>query len=428
MLEKLKQTLIGRKETAPFQVPGQIHDSSRILCRRCRPGDLLFHAPLLSAIRRSWPGASLDFLVPEAFAPVVIPSGLARQVMVYGDKQLGGWKPAHRNLQRTLAGAGYDVSIVVSLEPNSVLEGLGEASGAVMRLGPSHPGAWPAVNLELRTSGEHAYLGDRARQLAPFLGLEGLPHRTAWPLPGDKVRQAAQLVHFNKPRPEEWLVGVDPGADKSGRALSTKNLEFLVSQLKSQATCRILPLSMPGNEDRLAQFEAGLTSPVPPAFKRDTLLETVLLLGQCDLFLAGNTDLFHFAVAQRVPTVGLFGSHVPDHWRPSGSRAAILDVAKGEKVNIATLMETVHAVMAEPSPDGGANGARRGPAGGPLPARAHESPGSPRRRCPGGAAQLARRRGHGHAAAEPARRRAKRRRAASAGGGRSAAAGRRSCG
>ncbi|MEZ4389310.1 MAG: hypothetical protein R3D98_17320 [Candidatus Krumholzibacteriia bacterium] len=171
MLEKLKQKLLGRKDLPPFQVPGQIRDSSRILVLVDTDlASLVFHAPLLAAIRRTWPGASLDFLVPESFASVVIPSGLARQVMVYGDKQLGGWKPAQRNLQRTLAGGGYDVSLVVASEPNPILEGLGLASGAVMRLGPSHDGAWPAVNLELRAADGDAYLGDRVRQLAPSWG------------------------------------------------------------------------------------------------------------------------------------------------------------------------------------------------------------------------------------------------------------------
>lgn len=349
MLDKLKQTLLGRKDTGPFRVPGQIHDGSRLLALASDDlSDLLFHVPLLAAVRRTWPGASIDFLVPEAFAPLVIPSGIARQVMVYTDKQLVGWKPAYRNLQRTLAGARYDVSFVLSQQPAPALEALGLASGAALRCGPSHGDAWPAVNLELRRRSEaQGYAGARLARLAPFLGLNAGILRNTWPLPTDKLRQVAQLVHFNKPRPDEILVGIDPGPDKSGRALSHKNLLFLVQQLKTQLNCRVLPLAGPGGAERLIQFEAELPSPVPPAFNRDTLLETVLLLCQCDLFLAGNTDLFHFAVAERVPTLGLFGKHVEERWRPTHRpRCRVLSVAKGEKVDIATLMDAVNAVTA----------------------------------------------------------------------------------
>jgi ADP-heptose:LPS heptosyltransferase len=372
VLEKLKQALRGRKETPAFRIPGQIDDGSRILVLVDRDlAALVFHAPLIAAIRRTFPGASIDFLVPEAFAPAVIPSGLARQVLVYGERQLTSWKPNHRNLQRTLAGGGYDVSIVAATGPRPALEGLGLAAGAVLRLGPSHDEAWPAVNLELRGGTDGMYMGDRLRQLAPFLGLESLEHRTGWPLPSDKVRQAAQLVHFNKPRPEEWLIGVDPGADRSGRAVALENLEFVVSQLRSQIPCRVLPLSSPGQEERLQTFESRLTSPVPPAFNRDTLLETLLLLGQCNLFLAGNTDLLHAAVGLRVPSVGLFGAHVEACWRPAGPRCAVLPVARGEKLDIATLMDTVQEVVGT---DGAATSddrpAQPGPApgAGPLPA------------------------------------------------------------
>ncbi len=371
MLEKLKQTLLGRKETGPFRVPGQIHDGSRLLALATDDlTDLLFHIPLLSAVRRTWPGASLDFLVPEAFAPLVIPSGLARQVMVYSDKQLVNWKPAYRNLQRTLAGAGYDVSFVLSQQPAPALEALGLACGAALRCGPSHGGAWPAVNLELRRRSEaEGYAGERLARLAPFLGLDGGILRHTWPLPTDKLRQVAQLVHFNKPRPEELLVGIDPGPDKSGRALSHKNLVFLVQQLKTQLNCRVVPLSGPGGAERTKQFEGELTSPVPPAFNRDTLLETVLLLCQCDLFLAGNTDLFHFAVAEGVPTLGLFGKHVEDRWRPaSRPRCRVLSVAKGEKVDIATLMEGVDAVTGDVETGGGQSVGVIPPGVGPEPA------------------------------------------------------------
>jgi len=369
MLEKLKQSLRGHKETGPFRVPGQVHDGSRVLALATGDlADLLFHVSLLAAIRRTYPGASIDFLVPEQFAPLIIPTGLARQVMVYEPKQLGGWKPAYRNLQRTLAGRGYDVSFVLSQVPAPSLEALGLASGAALRLGPSHPDAWPAVNLELRPRDDAGYAGDRLHLLAPFLGLQTANLRTNWPLPMDKLRQAAQLVHFNKPRPEELLVGIDPGPDKSGRALGKENLLFLTEQLRSQFSCRVLPLSGPDGEVRRREFEALLPSPVPPAFNRDTLLETILLLCQCNLFLAANTDLFHVAVAEGVPTIGLFGEHVAPRWRPQGRRRCrILGTAAGKKLDLATVTEAARAVLARNEEPAGSDGAQPGTAPGPLP-------------------------------------------------------------
>ena len=370
MLERLKQVLKGRKQRPSFVLPGQIVDRSRVLALASGDlSDMLFHVPLLSGIRRMWPGASLDFLVPESFASLVIPSGLARQVLVYGEKQLVGWKPAFRSLQRLLGEHRYDISLVLSRSAQPPLEALGMASGAILRYGPSHGAAWPAVNMEFRARTDSStYAPDSLRELAPLLGLNMEDLRAAWPLPADKLRQVAQVVHFNKLRPQELLIGIDPGPDKAGRAMSGENLLFMVRQLRSWHDCRILPLCGPAGRDRLRQFEAQLGLPVPPAFNRDTLLDTMLLLHQCDLFLAGNTDLFHMAVAAGVPCVGFFGERIEKSWRPSSRRrCALLPVAAGKRMEAAALKGAVEEVLVRPdgpdraAPDGGL-------AGDPLPA------------------------------------------------------------
>jgi heptosyltransferase II len=372
VLGKLKDILRGRQTTPAFRAPGQIGDASRVLALVGGDlGELFFHMPLLAGIRRTWPGASLDFLVPEDMASLVVSSGLARQVMVYQDKQLVSWKPDYRSLKRTLAAARYDISFVLTLDPVPALEALGQASGAVLRYGPSHAGAWPATNLELRRRpASDLYPGDHLRALAPFLGLEPARLRTAWPLPPDKLRQVAQLVHFNKPRPDELLVGIDPGPDRAGRALAADNLLYLVQQLKSRFSCRVLPLTAPGGEDRLRRFELQLGSPIPPAFNRDTLLDTILLLRQCDLFLTGNTALFHVAVAESVPVVGLFSAETPARWRPAGRpRCVVLNVKRGERIDLAAVIAAIKDVRSRDADSSDHDNARvRDHVPNPLPA------------------------------------------------------------
>jgi ADP-heptose:LPS heptosyltransferase len=345
----LLRPLFRKGQTEPFVLPGTLSDTSRILALDNGDlSDLLFHIGLLQGIRRRFPGAHIDFLLPEEHTSLVIPSGLARQCLVYNPKQLRPLTPAFWSLVRSLGKHRYDVAVLMSLEAHAVLELVSLASGAVLRLGPSHDHAWPAVNFEVRApSDEPLYRGLRPVRAAPFLGLGTRAQDRRWPLPVDKLRRMQQLVHFNKPRKEELLVGVDPGLGKAGAAISLPNLHFLVQQLGSQTPCRVLPLSDPHNRDRLARFEADLANPVT-GLSRDTLLDSVLLLAQCDLFVAGNTDLFHFAIAQAVPTIGLFTKKDGAEWDP-GDRAyaRILRVTGGQRVDIDTLMEAVEAVTAK---------------------------------------------------------------------------------
>jgi ADP-heptose:LPS heptosyltransferase len=346
IISTLMRPFFNKGKAASFSLPGAVADTSRILCIDCGDlSDFLFHVPLLTAIRHRYPGSKMDFLVPEKHAPLVIPSGLARQCMIYKEGQLNPWRPAFSTLLRKLGSGNYDLAIVMSVSPQPRLELAALASGASLRFGPSHKDAWPGINFELRPgAGDDSYFGDRMQGTAPFLGFDPGELNSRWPLPLEKLRQMAQQIHFHKPNPDQMLIGVDPGLGKTGHAFGLENIQFLVRQLSSQLMCKILPLGFPVNDDRLQKLEAGL-SEVPVGLQRDTLLEMILLLANCDLFVSGNTDFFHFAVAQGVPAIGLFAKSDGPQWMPRGRpRAQVIKVTKGEKVDIETLMEAVEAV------------------------------------------------------------------------------------
>jgi hypothetical protein len=70
------------------------------------------------------------------------------------------------------------------------------ASGAALRFGPSHPQAWPSLNLELRSAAD-GYLGDRLRHAATLFGFTPADFSPRWPLPDgirDCVAWARPLV------------------------------------------------------------------------------------------------------------------------------------------------------------------------------------------------------------------------------------------
>jgi len=346
MMTNFLRPFFRKARGASFALPGAVSDRARILAIDAGDlTDLLFHIPLIDAIRRRYPGSRIDFLLPESHAPLVVPSGLARQCLVYNQSQLHPWRPAYGSLLRSLGKTGYDVALVMALERQSTFELAALASGAALRCGPGDGKSWPGINCEVTPPADDSrYRGDRPAYLAPFLGLPTDDLRPGWPLPEDRLRQTAQLIHFNKPAKHELLVGVDAGLGKCGKGIAQQNLHFIVRQIESQVPCRVLPLADPANEDRLKRFELQLGN-VPPGLHRDTLLETVLLLSQCDLFVAGNTDLFHFAVAQGVPTIGLFTAEDTAEWDPGDSgRARVVRVTRGERVDIETLMAAIEAV------------------------------------------------------------------------------------
>ncbi|MBK7702122.1 MAG: hypothetical protein IPI34_04115 [bacterium] len=333
---------------AGFSLPGGLGEEPQLLAVDTGDlADLLFHMPLLQAVRERHPRARLDFLLPEAHVSLVAPSGIARQCLVYQPRQLKLWSPSCHALLRSVRREGYDLSLVMSCDPQPALERVSLATGAPLRMGPSHPGSYPAVNFEIRSQdGGARYRGDRLAAAAPFLGLPRLPAQRGWPLPHEKLRRARQLVHFNKPRQDEVLVGCDPAAGKSGVALAAPNFHHLLRQLDAQTPCRVLPLTLSADAERVAALAAGLDA-APLNLPCESLFDVVLLAAVCDVVIAGNTDLFHFSAAAGVPTLGLFLEQDGPQWVPAAQpHVRILRVKDGQRIDPDAVLGAFAAVRA----------------------------------------------------------------------------------
>jgi ADP-heptose:LPS heptosyltransferase len=331
-----------------FSLPDALGDEPRLLAIDTGDlSDLLFHMPLLQAVRERHPRARIDFLLPEAHVSLVAPSGIARQCLVYRPRQLKLWSPSCHALLKSVRREQYDLSLVMSFDPQPALETVSLATGAPLRMGPSHPGAYPAVNFEIRSRGDGTrYRGERLAAAAPFLGLPRFAARRGWPLPDEKVRRARQLVRFNKPRQDEVLVGLDPAAAKSGAALAVTNFHALLRQLDGQVPCRVLPLTVSAGAERMAALVAGLGA-APLSLPCESLFDAVLLAAVCDVVIAGNTDLFHFAAAAGVPTLGLFLEQDGPEWVPAAQpHVRVLRVKDGQRIDLDALLNALAAIRA----------------------------------------------------------------------------------
>ena len=115
--------------------------------------------------------------------------------------RLRPWSPAYGALLRSVAKNEYDVVILMSMTPEPLLELVALASGAVLRYGPSHRGAYPSINFEIRPSPTgQRYRGQRPVSAAAFLGLQAQMLGQQWPLPTDRLRRMQQLLLEAGPR------------------------------------------------------------------------------------------------------------------------------------------------------------------------------------------------------------------------------------
>ncbi len=328
-----------------FTLPGMLHDEVRLLFISSGDlTDLLFAIPFISRVRETYPRAHVGLVCDEDTSQLALTCDCFQDLVIYDEEQMKPGTKAFQKLEALLRKEDWEAAVLLSRKPDAQREALAFASGATLRLGPGHEGAFPSINCELRTPENGRYPYHRTATWGRLLGvsLDGVP--LSWPLTPERQRQAAQLVHFNKPRKDQLLIGIDPGIGKEGTVFAPQNLAFLVNHLASHVRCKTMLLTADLHGDRIDGLTELLRSDQLD-LPRTTLREMLMYAGQCDLFLSGNTDLFHYTASMGVPCLSIFTPRDQDRWVPEGSNVAILRSQEGERLSLTDLMGKVDELL-----------------------------------------------------------------------------------
>jgi ADP-heptose:LPS heptosyltransferase len=351
MSKALLKRLLGRgaerEASGPsFHLPGALAPGTRVLLVDSGDlTDLLFAMPFVQRLPELYPDATVGLLCGERCSELALSSSSFAELIVHDEEALEPGAAPTQELEALLAKGEWDLAILLGTEADPRRERLAAASGASLRVGPGHDNAYPHVNFELRPMRTDLHPSFRTRTWARLLGVNLDDTPLGWSLDPGAERQMAQLIHFNKPRKDQLLVGVDPGVGKAGTVLAPENIAFLINHVASHIRCKTITLSSDVGDERTQQLGALLRSEQLD-LQRPTLKERALLLSQCDLFFCGNTDLFHLAIALSIPTVGIFTDADDDRWiPPSGGSFEILRSVEGERLSLSELMERVDRLL-----------------------------------------------------------------------------------
>jgi ADP-heptose:LPS heptosyltransferase len=330
----------------PFQLPSGIANASSLLFIDSGDVvDLLFAAPVINYFASRLPQLRTTILVRSADSELV--KGLMRVngIISYEPRQLKIFTADYLALARKLRKRKIDVVILLDRRFSLERHLLAFAIGAPVRIGFSNPLAFPFINCEIRSSGG----GYEGRRLPALLQAIGLRLENGWDsvslVPRD-VKHARQLKHFWKPEKDLLMVGLDPSSGKAKHHVIPEIIAYLANNLASRRRVKFIIFANPWDEKlvkALAREIKGEVIDLVPA----NISETVALLSQCDLFIGGNTNLFHFAAALDVPTIGLFTKFDRAGWVPEGApNVRIFHGMRGEKLSLKEFFSDVEEVLA----------------------------------------------------------------------------------
>jgi ADP-heptose:LPS heptosyltransferase len=305
----------------------------------------LFAMPTLRALRRGFPSGKIAVLVRDEDRDLLEGSQELDRVIAYslprGMRRLSSFL----SLAQRVRSYGFDIAILLDREFDLERVLLCYVTGATVRAGLQGSGSHAFLNLEVsrRVSGStRAQLGI---EIARVMGIDVSGLGLTWEVPDRERRLAEQLVHFRKPREDELLIGFDPGPGRGGFSISAGQQARFLDRLCSDYQARAILLTAPEHHQFAEKLEP-LLQREPIVVQQRRMKDVVSLLGECDLFIAGNTDLIYFAVALGVPTVSLMtSSEVEDAALPESECLGIVELKPGEKFPIRELLERTQAVL-----------------------------------------------------------------------------------
>jgi len=305
----------------------------------------LFAMPTIRAMRRGFPEGRIAVLVDEDDRDVL--DGLPELDKVVGYSLPGGIKrlPSLSALARRLKSYRFDIAILLDREFNLERAFLCYATAAPVRAGLQSDESHPFLNLEVSRNVSGRTRAQLGLEIARVMGIDTTELGLSWNVPERERRLAEQLVHFRKPREDELLVGFDPGPGRGGTSISLSQQARLIDRLCSDYKARAILLTAPENNETATRLE-GMLSRDPIVVQQKKMRDVVSLLGQCDLFISGNTDLVYFAIAMGVPTVALMAPQESEEAAfPESSHLEVIGLSPGERFPIEEFIERTQSVL-----------------------------------------------------------------------------------
>lgn len=305
----------------------------------------LLAMPTLRALRRGFPKGKIAALVHEEDKDLLEGARELDRVIGYALPRGIRRHSAFASLAKRVRSYRFDIAILLDRQFDLERALLCYLTGASIRAGLQSEESHAFLNLEVSHKVPGATRAQVGIEIARIMGIDVSDVALRWEVSERERRLAEQLVHFRKPREEELLIGFDPGPGRGGISISAAQQARLLDKLCSDYQARAILLTAPENHELAKRLE-GQLSREPIVVQQRKMRDVVSLLGQCDLFVAGNTDLVSFAVAMNIPTVSLMTEpELDDASLPASECLEIVTLRPGEKFPIRELIERTQSVL-----------------------------------------------------------------------------------
>ncbi len=281
-------------------------------------GDIVLTTPLIRIIRKTWPGAQIDFVIKKRFAPLIQYNPYLTKVYTYDPSDADSTLMA---IGRRIRVEQYDIIADMHRNIRSKRLLLFSKAGTIVKFKKYIIPRLLLVHFKM----------DVYPQIVPVylrylnalnlkddgLGLEIF-------IPDEMHRQVgANVADF--PADYEKIIAIAPGASYATKRWPADRFRALVELLSKNNSFHFVLVGDQSDRTVCNKISAGLSN-VTNAAGRLELLETAALLSRCDMLITNDTGLMHIATALKKPIVAIFGSTTEElGFFPDCSHAVVIE-------------------------------------------------------------------------------------------------------
>jgi heptosyltransferase-3 len=274
-------------------------------------GDLILTLPVLAALKRQFPKATLELMGYPHIAQLALAGGLVDRVQSIEARALAGFFARNGELPAELAQyfGGFDLILSYLYDPDHIFETNVRQCGRAQFIACPHR---PDEALEIHATDVF---------LKP---LERLAIYDADATPRLEVVKAFATTMGTG----RWLAA-HPGSGSEKKNWPEANWAALLRKAMENATISVLLVGGEAERDRLETLAGGLPPGRVKLMKSVPLAELAQWLRSCIGFVGHDSGISHLAAALGLPCLVLWGETREAIWRPRGRRLTVLRDSRG---------------------------------------------------------------------------------------------------
>lgn len=314
----------------------------RVLVLRPRGlGDVVLASAVVDALRRAYPRAAIDFISAEPSRALLEADARVERVFLLSPARARAGRVQSGTMAECIAWMRRlpaDIAVDLFSNPRTAL--LTAFSGAGVRVGLAKRARQFAYNVRVprfrgRPEDDHRWSRDVMLDILRFAGVRWEGEAELSVALEEEDRRYAQRALASLGYAEgSQFAAILPGGSWRSKRWPAESFAQVARRLAEETGSPALVVWGPPEADDAREIAARSGARLAPASR---IREMAALLGHARLLVSTDCLGRHLAIAQGVPTVGVFGPTDPRHWTPRQGMHLALRAAESSGHDLRTL-------------------------------------------------------------------------------------------